>query len=140
MFILCCSIAFNLHKFEKRRQNYTYFYKPPNFFVSFLHFHSIFTFFLFVISRIHCNFALESIKNGEKVRFRALFTVARTTDFLSESARNLICEVITTVSNRKCGEIVHIMSNHVCPHFLFQEIELSLDFLKDNSLICEISA
>ena len=38
MFILCCSIALNLHKFEKRRQKYTYFHKPPNFFVSFLHF------------------------------------------------------------------------------------------------------
>ena len=41
MFILCCSIAFNLQKFGKRRQNYTYFHKPPNFFVSFLHFQSI---------------------------------------------------------------------------------------------------
>ena len=44
MFILCCSIALYLHKFEKRRQNYTYFHKPPNFFVSFLHFQPIFPF------------------------------------------------------------------------------------------------
>ena len=64
MFILCCSIALNLHKFEKRRQNYTYFHKPPNFFVSFLHFHSIFPFFLFAVSQILRNFALESIKSS----------------------------------------------------------------------------
>ena len=38
MFILCCSIALYLHRFEKRRQNYTYFHKLPNFFVSFLYF------------------------------------------------------------------------------------------------------
>ena len=64
MFILCCSIALNLHKFEKRWQNYTYFYKSPNFFVSFSHFLSIFPFFLFAFSRILCNFALESIKSS----------------------------------------------------------------------------
>ena len=64
MFILCCSIALCLHKFEKRWQNYTYFHKLPNFFVSFLHFHSTFPFFLFTISRILCNFASESIKSS----------------------------------------------------------------------------
>ena len=32
-----------------------------------------------------------------------------------------------------------IMSNYNCPQY-FQEIELSMDFLRDNSLICEISA
>lgn len=67
-FILCCSIAFNLHKFEKRRQNYTYFHKPPNIFVSFLHFQPIFTFFRFAISRILCNFAPESIKSSSLLR------------------------------------------------------------------------
>ena len=68
MFILCCSIALNLHKFEKRRQNYTYFHKPPNIFVSFLHFQPIFTFFRFAISRILCNFAPESIKSSSLLR------------------------------------------------------------------------
>jgi len=68
MFILCCSIAFNLHKFEKRRQNYTYFHKLPNIFVSFLHFQPIFTFFRFAISRILCNFAPESIKSSSLLR------------------------------------------------------------------------
>ena len=63
-FILCCSIALYLHKFEKRRQDYTNFHKPPNFFVSFLHFQPISPFFLFATSRILCNFALESIKSS----------------------------------------------------------------------------
>ena len=43
MFILCCSIALCLHKFEKRRQNYTYFHKPPNFFRIFFAFSVNFT-------------------------------------------------------------------------------------------------
>ena len=63
MFILCCSIAFNLHKFEKRRQNYTYFHKPPNFFVSFLHFQSISPKKELAILLNFCIFAPESIKS-----------------------------------------------------------------------------
>ena len=64
MFILCCSIALNLHKFEKRRQNYTYFHRQPNIFVFFLHFHSIILFFLFAVSQILNDFAPESIKSS----------------------------------------------------------------------------
>jgi len=64
MFILCCSIAFNLQKFGKRRQNYTYFHKPPNFFVSFLHFQSISPKKELAILLNFCIFAPESIKSS----------------------------------------------------------------------------
>ena len=66
MFILCCSIALCLHKFEKRRQNYTYFHKPPNFFISFLHFQSISPKKELAIWLNFCIFAPESIKSSAR--------------------------------------------------------------------------
>ena len=81
-----------------------------------------------------------SIQEWRKSSFSCSFSSRQDKRFSVRICRNLIFEFISTVSNRKCGEIVHIMSNHVCPHFLFQEIELSFCFMKDNPLICEISA
>jgi len=54
----------NLQKFGKRRQNYTYFHKPPNFFVSFLHFQSISPKKELDISHNLSIFAPESIKSS----------------------------------------------------------------------------
>ena len=54
----------NLHKFEKRQQNYTLFHKPPNNSVSFLHIRSIFVSKSFTFLLILCTFAPESIKSS----------------------------------------------------------------------------
>ena len=66
--VLICSFfvaaLLNLHNFEKRRQNYTYFHKPPNFFVSFLHFQSISPKKELAILLNFCIFAPESIKSS----------------------------------------------------------------------------
>ncbi len=66
--VLICSFfvaaLLNLHNFEKRRQNYTYFHKPPNFFVSFLHFQSISPKKELDISHNLSIFAPESIKSS----------------------------------------------------------------------------
>ena len=78
----------------------------------------------------------------EKKFIFVLFFQSSNIRFSVRICRNLIFEVISTVSNRKSGDIVKsvkIMSNPIA-HNIFQEIELSIEFLKENSLICEISA
>ena len=110
MFILCCSIAFNLHKFEKRRQNYTYFHKPPNIFVSFLHFQPIFTFFRFAISRILCNFAPESIKSSSLLR------LTRQPSFGNHGGQYDAEAILFTSKNSKLCNSTFITSSLLCDH------------------------
>ena len=65
MFILCCSIALCLLKFEKRRQNYTLFYNPPNFSAFFCMFRRIDVdfYYSFIISLYLCTRSLRLSEN-----------------------------------------------------------------------------
>ena len=98
----------NLHKFEKRRQNYTYFHKPPNFFVSFLHFLPIFTFFRFAISRILCNFAPESIKSSSLLR------LTRQPSFGNHGGQYDAEAILFTSKNSKLCNSTFITSSLLC--------------------------
>ena len=110
--VLICSFfveaLLNLHNFEKRRQNYTYFHKSPNFFVSFLHFQSIFTFFRFAISRILCNFAPESIKSSSLLR------LTRQPSFGNHGGQYDAEAILFTSKNSKLCNSTFITSSLLC--------------------------